>query len=92
MSRNRRSLFVEGLCAFVAVCSFPRAAFAHGETLLGFFFWELMVVPWAVMVFVMARRRVFDRVARIMQEEASGLFQDFVRQDDGSWVPEHRKV
>jgi len=60
----QRPLTIEGLCAFAAVCSFPRAAFAHGESLLGFFFWELMVVPWAVMVFVMARRRVFDRVAR----------------------------
>ncbi len=37
-------------------------------------------------------RMVFDRIARIMQAEAPGLFQDFVRQDDGSWVPEHRKV
>jgi thymidylate synthase (FAD) len=37
-------------------------------------------------------RLVFDRIAKIMQAEAPGLFQDFVRQDDGSWVPEHRKV
>jgi thymidylate synthase (FAD) len=37
-------------------------------------------------------RLVFDKVARIMREEAPGLFQDFTRQDDGSWVPEHRKV
>lgn len=37
-------------------------------------------------------RTVFDSVAQIMQAEAPGLFQDFVRQDDGSWVPEHRKV
>jgi thymidylate synthase (FAD) len=37
-------------------------------------------------------RLVFDRVARIMQAEAPGLFQDFARQEDGSWVPEHRKV
>ncbi len=37
-------------------------------------------------------RIVFDRIARVMQAEAPGLFQDFVRQDDGSWVPEHRKV
>ena len=37
-------------------------------------------------------RLVFDRIARIMREEAPGLFQDFVRQDDGAWVPEHRKV
>jgi thymidylate synthase (FAD) len=37
-------------------------------------------------------RSVFDQVARIMQAEAPGLFQDFARQDDGSWVPEHRKV
>ena len=37
-------------------------------------------------------RRVFDAVARIMQAEAPGLFQDFRREDDGSWVPEYRKV
>jgi len=37
-------------------------------------------------------RSVFDTIARVMQIEAPGLFQDFVREDDGSWVPEHRKV
>jgi thymidylate synthase (FAD) len=37
-------------------------------------------------------RLVFDRIAQIMQAEAPNLFQDFARQDDGSWVPEHRKV
>ena len=37
-------------------------------------------------------RSVFDQAARIMQAEAPGLFQDFVRQDDGSWSPEYRKV
>jgi len=37
-------------------------------------------------------RLVFDRVARVMQDEAPGLFQDFSRQDDGAWAPEHRKV
>jgi thymidylate synthase (FAD) len=37
-------------------------------------------------------RLVFDTIGRIMQAEAPGLFQDFVRQDDGSWVPEHHKV
>src|SRR5271169_1661684 len=37
-------------------------------------------------------RLVFDTIARIMQAEAPGLFQDFTCQDDGSWVPEHRKV
>jgi len=37
-------------------------------------------------------RLVFDEVARAMCEEAPGLFQDFQRADDGSWVPEHRKV
>ncbi len=37
-------------------------------------------------------RIVFDRIAHVMQAEAPDLFQDFVRQDDGSWVPEHRKV
>lgn len=37
-------------------------------------------------------RLVFDKVARLMQGEAPGLFQDFVCQKDGSWVPEYRKV
>src|SRR5256886_2426032 len=37
-------------------------------------------------------RLVFDKIARMMQAEAPGLFQDFVRHDDGSWVPEHHKV
>ena len=37
-------------------------------------------------------RFVFDRVAHIMLNEAPGLFQDFERRDDGSWVPEHHKV
>ena len=37
-------------------------------------------------------RLVFDLVARVMQEEAPGLFQDFARGEDGSWVPEYRKV
>lgn len=37
-------------------------------------------------------RFVFDTIARTMQAEAPGLFQDFSRADDGSWVPEHRKV
>jgi hypothetical protein len=35
---------------------------------------------------------VFDKIAEIMCAEAPGLFQDFARQPDGSWVPEHRKV
>jgi thymidylate synthase (FAD) len=37
-------------------------------------------------------RLVFDEIARIMQAEAPGLFQDFARRPDGSWVPEHHKV
>jgi thymidylate synthase (FAD) len=37
-------------------------------------------------------RLVFDQVARVMQAEAPGLFQDFTRSEDGAWVPEHRKV
>jgi thymidylate synthase (FAD) len=37
-------------------------------------------------------RLVFDQVARIMQAEAPNLFQDFHRNDDGSWVPDYRKV
>jgi thymidylate synthase (FAD) len=37
-------------------------------------------------------RLIFDQVARLMRAEAPGLFQDFERHEDGSWVPEHRKV
>jgi thymidylate synthase (FAD) len=37
-------------------------------------------------------RLVFDTIARMMQAEAPGLFQDFRRADDGSWIPEYRKV
>jgi thymidylate synthase (FAD) len=37
-------------------------------------------------------RLVFNRVAEIMLTEAPGIFQDFSRQDDGSWVPEYHKV
>lgn len=37
-------------------------------------------------------RLVFDKIARVMLDEAPGLFQDFIQTDDGSWVPEHRKV
>jgi thymidylate synthase (FAD) len=37
-------------------------------------------------------RSVFDKVAEIMCREAPALFQDFSRGDDGTWVPEHRKV
>jgi thymidylate synthase (FAD) len=37
-------------------------------------------------------RLVFDKVAHVMCAEAPGLFQDFTRLQDGSWVPEHRKV
>src|SRR5437763_1085316 len=37
-------------------------------------------------------RRVFDQLARTMQREAPGLFQDFERDAEGPWVPEYRKV
>jgi thymidylate synthase (FAD) len=37
-------------------------------------------------------RLVFGMIAEIMRREAPGLFQDFSRADDGSWVPEYRKV
>ncbi|HXP37167.1 MAG TPA: FAD-dependent thymidylate synthase [Solirubrobacteraceae bacterium] len=37
-------------------------------------------------------RSVFDVIARIMQAEAPGLFQDFAKDGEGSWVPEFRKV
>jgi thymidylate synthase (FAD) len=37
-------------------------------------------------------RHVFDLVARLMTSEAPGLFQDFERAHDGSWVPAHSKV
>lgn len=37
-------------------------------------------------------RTVFDLVAGLVAEEVPALFQDFTRQTDGSWVPEHHKV
>ena len=37
-------------------------------------------------------RLVFNMLAELMREEAPDLFQDFERLDDGSWVPEYRKV
>jgi thymidylate synthase (FAD) len=37
-------------------------------------------------------RSVFNLVAEIMKTEAPSLFQDFKRTEDGSWVPEWRKV
>jgi thymidylate synthase (FAD) len=37
-------------------------------------------------------RHVFGLVAERMVAEAPGLFQDFAREDDGSWVPAFRKV
>jgi thymidylate synthase (FAD) len=37
-------------------------------------------------------RLVFDQIASLVQAEAPGLFQDFARQPDGAWVPEHHKV
>jgi thymidylate synthase (FAD) len=37
-------------------------------------------------------RLVFDQVGRLMQAEAPNLFQDFHRDDEGSWVPDYRKV
>jgi thymidylate synthase (FAD) len=37
-------------------------------------------------------RLVFDVIARMMQAEAPGLFQDFAQDEEGSWVPEHHKV
>lgn len=37
-------------------------------------------------------RLLFNKIAEIMLAQAPGIFQDFSRQDDGSWVPEHHKV
>ncbi len=37
-------------------------------------------------------RLVFDRVARIMVDEAPSLFQDFARTDAGSWTPTYSKI
>ena len=37
-------------------------------------------------------RLVFDMIAELMCSEAPLLFQDFARQDDGSWTPAHSKV
>ncbi|HEX3615712.1 MAG TPA: FAD-dependent thymidylate synthase [Solirubrobacteraceae bacterium] len=37
-------------------------------------------------------RSVFHLVAEIMKSEAPSLFQDFARDEEGSWIPEWRKV
>jgi thymidylate synthase (FAD) len=37
-------------------------------------------------------RLVFGKVGEIMMREAPGLFQDFTRAPDGSWIAEHSKV
>jgi thymidylate synthase (FAD) len=37
-------------------------------------------------------RIVFDTIAQMMKSEAPGLFQDFAKDGEGSWVPEYRKV
>lgn len=37
-------------------------------------------------------RSVFDNVAQIVCAEAPNLFQDFTRDDEGTWTPQHRKV
>jgi thymidylate synthase (FAD) len=37
-------------------------------------------------------RLVFGEIARVMLVEAPGLFQDFVEDDEGAWVPSFRKV
>jgi thymidylate synthase (FAD) len=37
-------------------------------------------------------RLVFDRVAALAAAEAPGLFQDFTRSDDGTWLPQFHKV
>jgi thymidylate synthase (FAD) len=37
-------------------------------------------------------RLVFDRVARLMLDEAPLIFQDFDRDDSGAWVPQSSKV
>lgn len=37
-------------------------------------------------------RLIFGQVAEIMTRESPGIFQDFSRAEDGSWVPRYRKV
>lgn len=37
-------------------------------------------------------RFVFDDVAKIMQQQALNLFQDFDRQHNGAWIPKYSKV
>jgi len=37
-------------------------------------------------------RLVFDRIAEIARTEVPALLQDFERLEDGSWVPQFRKV
>ncbi|HEY4186385.1 MAG TPA: hypothetical protein VGP07_15020 [Polyangia bacterium] len=38
----------------------PRAALAHGEDILVIFFWEVAIVPWAVVSYLVARSQLVD--------------------------------
>ena len=40
----------------------------------------------------MGLRQLSLTAGQLMLRETPGLFQDFERGEDGSWVPEHRKV
>ena len=37
-------------------------------------------------------RIVFDKIGRLMQQEAPFLFGDFIVADDGAWRTDYRKV
>lgn len=37
-------------------------------------------------------RRLFDRIATVMREEAPAVMADFEREDDGTWVPKHSRI
>ena len=55
---------IESVCVCLALCLVPRMAWGHGETLLIGMFYEVAAIPWAVVVFLVARRRVFEQTAR----------------------------
>jgi len=55
---------LESLCVCFALCLIPRMAFGHGESLLIWMFYEVAAMPWAVVVWLVARRRVLQQTAR----------------------------
>jgi hypothetical protein len=56
--------FKQRLLAGICILLIPRIAFAHGESLIPALFWDAATIPWAVIAFLVAGRKVADPTAR----------------------------